>query len=273
MVSLPFSEHCEPLVNSPEELDFLLNCLQAEMQHEDWKYLEIRPAANSWREEGGFTPAGSFCYHWLDLRPDLGEIFRGLHKDSVQRRIRRAERSGLVCHCGRSDKLLKDFYKVQLPTRRRHHLPPQPFAWFQSLIASMGNSLEVRVAYQQSVPIAAILTLRFRDVVYYKYNCSDLKFKNLGATSLLLWEAIKSSKMAGAQKFDLGRSQLENKGLISFKEHWTKHSSRISYWRYPASGFALEVEQWKLGLAKRIFACMPGRLLALTGRLVYRHIG
>jgi lipid II:glycine glycyltransferase (peptidoglycan interpeptide bridge formation enzyme) len=276
MVSLPFSDYCEPLIDSPEELAFLVSYLQAEMEHQEWKYLEVRPA------NGGFNPNGKgvgfhaskLCYlHRLGLQPNVEDIFRSLHKNSVQRRIRRAEKAGLVIECGRSDKLLRDFYSLLLLTRSRHHLPPQPYLWFSNLIESMGDSLTIRVAYKDQVPIAAVVSLRFRDVAYYKYGCSSVKFKNLGAMALLLWRTIRDSKTDGAVEFDLGRSEVENKGLTAFKDRWTQERTEIVYWRYPATDPLALTEGWKLKVVKHFFACVPHRFLELTGKLVYRHIG
>jgi hypothetical protein len=276
MVSLPFSDYCDPLVNSPDELNFLLDCMRAEMQHRGWKYLEFRPASGSFnpsRVEGDFRPA-KICYlHQLDLRPTLEEIFQSLLNSSAQHHIRRAERSSLVCECGTSNKLLKDFYRLLILTRRPHDLPPQPYNWFRNLVDCMGDSLEIRVAYQEKVPTDAVLTLRFRNVVYYKFGCSDRKFKELGATVLLLWRAIQDSKATGAEVFDLGRSDADNNGLIAFNDHWEEGRTEMVYWRYPApDSFGSGEGRW-LKAAKQIFACMPHRLLAMTGKLIYRHIG
>jgi len=275
MVSLPFSDHCEPLFDSETDLDFVVQCLQADLQHRDWKYIEVRPVSNSFCEKGkniGFRPAQQYCLHCLDLRPDLCRILRGLHMDSVQRRIRRAERAGVIHESGRSAKLLKDFYDLLVLTRGRHHLPPQPYLWFRNLVDCMKEALEIRLAYKAGIPIAAVLTLRFRNTVYYKYGCLDAKFKHLGGMPFLLWKTIEESKAAGAEEFDLGRSESDNKGLISFKNHWTQGMTRLAYWRFPAAESVFE-EGWKLNIVKYVFACMPDRLLAATGRLIYRHIG
>jgi hypothetical protein len=276
MVSLPFSDHCEPLADTAEELDFLAKCLLADMEHRDWTYMEIRPINGRFDnsgQEAGFRPANSYYLHRLNLRPSLDEIFQSLHKNSVQRRIQRAERAGIVYKCGRSEELLRDFYNLLVLTRGRHHLPPQPYVWFRNLIACMGEALEMRLAYQGTTPIAAVLTLRFRKTVYYKYGCSDAMYHKLGAMSALLWRTIQESKAAGSEDFDLGRSDCENQGLIAFKDHWTGGHTRLVYWRYPPPSHPSTSEGWKLRMVKRAFACMPNRLLAVTGRFIYRHIG
>jgi hypothetical protein len=274
MVSLPFSDHCEPLVDSGDEFDFLLHCLQAEMEHRDWKYLEVRPVNGQFERKGklaGFRQANTYYLHRVDLRPSLEKIFKSLHKDSAQRRIRRSERAGIDYQCGRSEELLKDFYKLLVLTRRRHHLPPQPYVWFRNLLKCMGEALDIRLAYKDALPIAALLTLRFRNTTYYKYGCSNAKFHNLGAMPALLWRTIQEAKAAGSDELELGRSECENKGLITFKDHWAQEHAPLVYWRYPSSSPLSLMEGWKLRMVKRAFACMPNRVLTMTGRLIYRH--
>jgi len=276
MVSLPFSDHCEPLFDSVRDLHFVMEYLQADLQHRDWKYIEVRPVDGSFCPEGeqiGFRPAKRYCLHRLDLRPDLSQLFRSLHRDSAQRRIRRAERAGIVHERGRSIRLIKDFYDLLVLTRGRHHLPPQPYLWFRNLADCMNDALEIRLAYKAQIPIAAILTLRFRNTAYYKYGCSDAKFKHLGGMPFLLWKTIEESKAAGAEEFDLGRSENDNKGLIEFKNRWAQGPTKLVYWRFPAPDTLALKETRKLNMVKRILACVPDGLLAATGRLLYRHIG
>jgi hypothetical protein len=276
LVSLPFSDHCEPLFGSSEELDVFVGRLQAEVKTQALKYLEVRPIKGSFYRSGGlpgFRPARRYHLHVIDLRPDLLQIRQGFHKGSVLRRIRRAEHAGLVEKTGRSEDLLNDFYTLLVVTRARHDLPPQPFEWFRNLIDCLGEALEIRLAYKDETPVAAILTLRFKDVALYKYGCSDTRYKNLGAMPLLLWRAIEHAKSTSAQEFSLGRSDESNTGLVAFKDHWTTQSKPIVYWRYPGPASLPSRENWRISMVKRVFALMPNRVLAATGRLIYRHIG
>lgn len=276
LVSLPFSDHCEPLFESPVELDLFIGRLQEEVKTQTLKYLEVRPINGSFNRnvgQSGFRPARRYYLHVVDLRPGLQQIRQGFHKDSVLRRIQRAERAELVEQSGGSESLLNDFYNLLVLTRARHDLPPQPYAWFRNLIDCMGDALEIRVAYKDKLPVAAILTLRFKDVALYKYGCSDTKYKNLGAMPLLLWRAIEHAKSTGAQEFSLGRSDEYNAGLIAFKNRWTQHTTSLVYWRNPGPASLKSIEDWRVSMAKRVFAIMPRRALALTGRLIYRHIG
>lgn len=276
LVSLPFSDHCEPLCESTEELDFLICYLLTAFERQQWKYLEIRPVSGQFdavNNKHGFSGASNYFLHTFSLRPDLDRLFASFDKDCVQRRVRRAERAGLVERCGRSEDLLKVFYSLFVETRRRHRLPPIPYAWFRNLIACQREALAIRLAYKEATPLAGILTLRFRDTVLYKYSCSDARFNQYGATPWLLWRAIAAAKSNGATMFDLGRTEEDNAGLLAFKNHWAPSPNRVVYWKFPDTPSLDSAGGWKLKVAKRFFAHMPNPLLRLSGRLLYRHIG
>src|SRR5712691_4915854 len=53
LVSVPFSDHCEPLVDRPEDLECLVHSLKRDRPKEGWKYVEIRP-----RTAWAVSPAG-----------------------------------------------------------------------------------------------------------------------------------------------------------------------------------------------------------------------
>jgi len=276
IVSLPFSDHCDPLINSIEEWDSVIASLQSEATERNWKYIEIRPLNTALLHEGdrtGFRLAKQYYIHCLDLRPDLAQIRRGFDKDSILRRIRRAERAGLREKCGRSEDLLRDFYDLLVLTRIRHSLPPQPYRWFANLIGCLDDRVEIRLAYKDETPIAAILNLRFKDRIYYKYGCLDSRYKRYGGMALLLWKAIEEAKATGATEFDLGRSDQDNPGLIIFKNHWGAAPKLLDYWRLSRSASLKPIEERGAGIIKRVVSFMPRCLLTAAGRLLYRHIG
>jgi hypothetical protein len=275
MVSLPFSDHCEPLCDSAE-FETLVHYLQSALDHQDWKYLEIRLVdgrLSHGPESVGFRVKDKHLLHRLNLQSSRKDLFESFHKDSVQRRVRRAERAGIVEEVGRSERLLKDFYGLCLLTRQRQNLPPQPYKWFQNVVECMGERLEIRAAYKDDIPVASILTLRFRDTVYFKYGCSNSQFHHLGATPFLLWRAICEAKSNGATGFDFGRTEIGNAGLIAFKNKWAPEPQSLTYWKFPGSLADSVRFDWKLKVLKRAFSLMPSRLLTATGRLLYPHIG
>ena len=273
LVSLPFSDHSTPLVEHSEQLDSLLFCLREKLRRKKWSYIEIRPADST---SGGCTAFGesqAFCLHKLDLRPGLDDIFRNFHKDCVQRKIRRAAREGLTCEEGRSDSLVDTFYQLLLTTRRKHGLPAQPVEWFRNLIACVGDKAKIRVASKDGRPIASIFTLCHKQVLIYKYGCSDRRFSNMGGTQLLLWNAIREAKMSRLSEFDLGRSDRDNPGLLVFKDRWGAARTPLTYLRYPVRDPSHILGGTQARIGKYVWSHAPVSVLALAGRVLYKYIG
>jgi hypothetical protein len=272
MVSVPFADHCEPLLESNNDGKELMDFLRFSIETNKWKYIEIRPRRSTLLPQVSSQEKGSsFCFHVIDLDASVESLFHKLHKSSIQRMIRRAGREKLACEKGRSEALLRKFYGLMLKTRRRHKLPPQPISWFRNLIACLGNQLNIRVASKNGEPFASMLTLSYRGTLVYKYGCSDELYHNLGPVPFLFWDAIREAKENGLQEFDLGRSDLANPGLINFKTRLGARASTLEYVRFSAAHSA--VEDRGTHLAKRLFACMPDGLLTTAGRVLYRHIG
>jgi Acetyltransferase (GNAT) domain len=273
LVSLPFSDHCAPLVEDPARLAALCEVLRGRRRSEGWRYIEIRPRVCQEDTVGGLMRSHVFFLHTLDLRPSLDDLFRSFHRDSVQRRIRRAERAGLTYEVGRTERHLQALYELLALTRRRHRLPPQPLHWFRNLAASLGAALTVRLVSIDGRPIAATVTLRFGRSVVYKYGGSDARFHHLGGMPLLMWRTIQEAKADGALELDLGRTDREDTGLITFKEHWGAVPSSLAYFRWPASPRKRRLPGLGRRLAGQVLTHLPDALLRATGERLYRHVG
>lgn len=273
LVSLPFSDHCAPLVKNTAQLTCLLNSLQSELENGKWDYIEIRADSLHVSSLMSLEKAQTFCFHKLDLRPDLDELFAGFHKDCVQRKIQRAEREGLIGEEGRDESQLRKFYHLLLLTRRRHGLAPQPIRWFRNLIACLGDSVNIRVASKDGRPVASILTLRHKQTMVYKYGCSDDRFNNLGGTQLLMWQAIQEAKTRHLEEFDMGRSDHDKPGLIAFKDRWGATRSTMFYLRYPLPTPQIIGGTLPGNLARYVLAHTPDSLLAATGSMLYKYMG
>jgi CelD/BcsL family acetyltransferase involved in cellulose biosynthesis len=272
LVSLPFSDHCEPLVDRTSDFHALSAHVIHIVDQQHWGYLEIRPIREIPELPRRFGISHNYFFHLLDLRPSEEALFRSFHKDSVQRRIRRAEGQSLQYEEGTSETLLKQFYKLLIITRRRHRLPPQPLKWFRNLVATFGSDSKIRVALKAGTPIASIFTINHKKTMVYKYGCSDHRFNNLGGTPFLFWHAIQDAKASGFEQLDMGRSDTDNPGLVAFKERWGAERSALKYWRYPATTATEEPER-AIRYAKRIIAIAPDISLVMLGNLLYRHIG
>jgi CelD/BcsL family acetyltransferase involved in cellulose biosynthesis len=273
LVSLPFADHCEPLSGNSFDRQLLADGLVEECARQHCKYLEFRPLPSSANPGNEFQSGESFYFHELDLSPTIEQLFKGLHKDSIQRKIRRAEKEQLTYEVGRTNEFIDTVYNLLLITRRRHHLPPQPKTWFRNLARNMGEALHIRVARKNGAPVATLLTLRHRGNVIYKYGCSDGAFHQLGGMPFLFWKLIEESKASGAERIDFGRSEMENEGLVAFKDKFGTTKKTLTYFRHP-QGKKRNASSWgDSGFARRVFSVLPDGVLSAAGKILYRHIG
>ena len=277
LVSLPFSDHCAVLADSAAEQEELLAHVCERAASEGYTHVEVRPITTS--EDARFAAANlqmseTFCLHTLSLQPAAGELFHNLHASCIQRKVQRAKRESLVYESGRSEDLLRKFYRLLMRTRRRHCLPPQPLQWFRNLGDAMADRLTIRLVSKDQCPVAAILTLSHKTTITFKYGCSDERFHSLGGTPFLFWKAIQEGKEQGMRELDLGRSELTHAGLIQFKDRLGAVQTTLRYWRYPNGRPAHSTRTgWQIQVAKGLISRLPDPILAASGRMLYRHVG
>jgi hypothetical protein len=274
LVSLPFSDHCEPLVDSVEQLHALLKPAQQELREAKIKYIDVRPLSLSYCE--GLENAESYYLHVLDLRPGEEALFKKFHGDSIRRKIQRADREKLTLEVGASETLLEEFYNLHVITRQRQEMPPHPKFWFRKILASLGEDAKIRVARKDGVAIASIFTLAHKQKMVYKYGCSDHHSHNLGGMQFLFWHLIRESKERGFVELDFGRSEISNGGLITFKDRWGGNRQTITYLRHPPRqppAGTLSSPSPLMTLGKKAFAHFPQSLLRIVGNLLYPHVG
>ena len=276
LVSLPFSDHCEPLVDTEEDMEALSAMLDQDVRRCQLRYVELRPLTDFDLATSLRRTTLKYSFHRLDLSPGLPTIFRNLHKSSIQRKIRRAEREGLKYLEGSNEALLKDFYRLFALTRKRHRVPPPPRKWFGNLMEAFGNKLKIRVVFKNDRPVAAMITIHHKDTMFYKYGCSDAAYNNLGSMPSLYWRAIDDAKKMNCRFFDLGRTDADQLGLITFKNRWGATESPLNYCRY---GFAnesthsldLNNSSWMSNAARYVLGQLPAGVLSVAGRILYKH--
>jgi len=272
LVSLPFSDHCEPLVEGVDKLNELLAPALQELHDGKIKYIDIRPLSLVFND--GTEGAESYFLHLLDLRPTLDELYKKLHGDSIRRKIQRAEREKLTLEVGSSEELLAEFYKLHVITRQRQQLPPHPLKWFRNVLTCFGAAAQIRTARKDGSAIASIFTLAHKQKMVYKYGCSDAHAHNLGGMQFLFWNLIRHSKENGFVELDFGRSECANTGLVTFKDRWGTKRQLITYLRYPPRPLSAKQDpSMVMKLGKKVFSHCPQGVLRLAGNLLYPHVG
>ena len=215
-VCLPFSDHCGVLgLDATAGLPQALDRLRA---GHGVRRLEIRGAL-----DGPNVVDSGARSHVLRLTPDQDEVFARLHKNQVQRNIKRAQREGVTVRITTAERDLVDvFFGLHLRTRRRLGVPVQPRRYFRLLwrrVVSQGLGL-VLVASLDDVPVAAAVFLTFNGTMVYKYGASDAAAWAARPNHLLFWDAIRWACDHGYDRFDFGRTDAGDESLRLFKSRW-----------------------------------------------------
>ena len=150
---------------------------------------------------------------------------------------------------------------------------PQPRAWFRNLADCMGDKMQVRLARKNGISIATMLTLQRRSGMVYKYGCSDEQFHNFGAMPFLFWKLIEESKASDLNEIDFGRSDLDNEGLITFKDRFGTTRKRLTYVQYPQAKKGEGMSRWDKPAFRRVLQILPDAVLPMASGLLYKHIG
>ncbi|HMU42079.1 MAG TPA: peptidoglycan bridge formation glycyltransferase FemA/FemB family protein [Ignavibacteriaceae bacterium] len=271
-VCLPFSDYCEPLIADQTAFDNCFNKLLQQGEKAKWKYLEIKGGAEFLYQN---QPAAIDYGHLLYLNSDEQKLFSSF-SSNTKRNIKKSLSEGLKVEISSTQKALNDYYHLNLITRKRHGLPPQPYKFFQNLfdkIIKTGRGNICLVSHDKQI-IAGAIYLHFGKKVLYKYGASDLSFQNLRANNLVMWEAIRHYAALGYEEFYFGKTEPENDGLRRFKNGWNTIEYEIKTYRYDfrKKNFVKLITKTH-GEHNKYFAALPIPVLKVIGKIAYRHIG
>lgn len=270
-VSLPFSDTCVPLARLTNEADTLPNIL-ATQGFKGFSY-EIRglSASHPWVNVSCFQ-------EWtLDLNRPRAALQRAL-ETNFKRNLKQSSTQSVELERGASIGLLKRFYALQLETRRRLGLPPQPWRFFRMVheVFTRNGQLEIWIAHAKGKDEAAAVFLRDKGTIYFKWGARRTVSAQApsGANHLLLWSAVET--FAGqADILDLGRTDSRNEGLNRFKRGLGGRSRPLPYAFYPRvrGEPSSEVLHGRRALLASLWRRFPLPVTQLVGAAIYRYLG
>lgn len=275
MVSMPFTDYCGPLsTNANDELELLRYAI--DIFDGQVKYIEIR---SQLANPDMYQSDNLFKLHVLELCPDQNEILENIDKKTIQYSIRKASKAGVEIREENSLWGIREFYRLNKMTRKKHGIPHQPLRYFENLFQNMfsNDNAFLLLAFSDSHIIAGGLFLKLNKTIYYKYNASDQAWlSEKRPNHLLTWHAIEKACREDYRYFDFGRTDAGNGGLIRYKEMWGAKPSDLPYYFYPkATGFNCEkgIRGLCLDNAKKIWQKLPDRLIDLISSRIFRHLG
>ncbi|HLX37155.1 MAG TPA: GNAT family N-acetyltransferase, partial [Candidatus Binataceae bacterium] len=225
LLALPFSDCAEPLaIDEGARADFMRELVSSN----PGVSIEVRGIAGPppWRNVDCFE-------HWtLDLRRPYSEISAKFNR-TVKAGVKRAVRDHLQIDRGTGIDYLTRFYNLQLETRRRLGVPPQPFRFFATVHEKFarGDNCEIWFARQAGRDHAGLVMLRGGDVVCYKWG-ARIENGHPGANHFLVASVIEAYAEKAAS-MDLGRCDIRNQGLVRSKIDLGCESRALPYAFFP----------------------------------------
>jgi CelD/BcsL family acetyltransferase involved in cellulose biosynthesis len=274
IVTLPFSDYCDPLVDDARAWAALMadhlghdrpvtmRCLHSDLPLGDARFSVVKRAK----------------WHGLDLRPDLDALWCRFH-ESTRRAIRKSQRDGVVVRVARTPEEVRAFYDMHLAVRKhKYRMLAQPYRLFENIwrhFVEQGAGFLLLARHRDQI-IAGVMFLKWKDTLYYKFNASASAALEHRPNDLILWESIRRARESGCTALDCGLSDWDQDGLIRFKRKFGTVEKTISFLRHsparPARGEEQSIRDLLSALTQLfVDRTVPDAVTERAGECLYRY--
>lgn len=273
LVSLPFSDYCEPLYNSIDEAELLKDTIFNYCNSNKLRFIEFRTSETKFPfETENFR---TDLRHILDISKEETQLYKKF-SDNTKRNIKSALKDQINIIKDNSFEAINSFYHLQCITRKRHGLPPQPKLFFEKIFEHIisDNKGDIIFAKMNNKILAGLMFFKIGSKVLYKFGASLTESLPKGINHLLMWEGIKLYNNSGFKEFDFGRTETSHEGLRRFKLGFGADERMIFTTRYDIkSKTFLPSETNTSGIHNKIFSKLPLPVLRFIGETVYKQMG
>ncbi len=158
----------------------------------------------------------------LDLTKSEEDLLAQMHP-KTRYNIKVAQKHNVHIVEDNSGEAFETYWKLMEETINRQHFFAHTRDYHWKMFSTLRPSPELRtsnhepnrlqahmfIAYyspppdQRPLPLAAWILFTFHDTLYYPYGASSTEYRNVMASNLMMWEAIKFGKKLGLKKFDM----------------------------------------------------------------------
>ncbi len=140
----------------------------------------------------------------LDLTPTEEDLLKNMHQ-KTRYNTRLAEKRGVTVEERTDDKGFEIFLKLHFETTKRQNFQSHNEHYHRQVWKTLrdANMARVVIGFYQDEPLSAWMLFNFKDTLYYPYGASSNLHKEVMASNLVAWEAIKVGKRLGLTKFDM----------------------------------------------------------------------
>jgi CelD/BcsL family acetyltransferase involved in cellulose biosynthesis len=275
LVSIPYATICDPLVSGIQDASVLLDAADALRRNRNSSFLEVRTFNTAPLLHKRLSGCIFHKCHEIPLSEDPARVEKTF-RANIRQRIRKTAKGTLRLRVGTSREDICSLYRLNLKTRKRLGLPPQPFSFFEALreIFAPEGKVEILSAERNGKAIAAVLLYKYKDRVSAEFTATDWTQIQFHPVHFLYWEAIRRACAEGFRVFDLGRTDPDNEGLLHFKDSWGTRIVNLSSFYYPRlRSNSRKREVMRSPIVHKIFRTAPALATVLMGKFCYAHMG
>jgi CelD/BcsL family acetyltransferase involved in cellulose biosynthesis len=271
LVAVPFCDLCGPIVAddaSPEAGYELLATISAQRRRTGL-FLEIHEQVAGLE---GASSSQRFVHHIINLADDPAAVEAGFTKSQVRQGARKASRLGLRVERRTDARALDAFYRLHVATRRNQGVPVQPRRFIRRFtrLFERGLGHVALVVEDSGPPISAAVFMTFNGTLTYKYGASARTELRKRPNNLLFLDAIHWGCAQGLSRLDMGRTDLDNKGLRDFKLSWGAVEREVSY-TWVSDGPPRRDGKAPPAIVGAVIRRSPSFVGRAVGELFYRH--
>ena len=144
-------------------------------------------------------------YNFLvDLTQSEENLLSKMHQ-KTRYNIKLAQKKGVKVDDSTADSDFKTYLKLYFETTKRQKYFGHSPAYHQKVWETLkpAKMARVLIAQYQKKPLVAWMLLNFGDTLYYPYGGSSLEHKEVMASNLVAWEAIRMGKKLNFKTFDM----------------------------------------------------------------------
>lgn len=226
---LPFSDFVSPLLCDGAQWETLIDPILQIGRPLVFQTTAGSPAADDER----FVLDGESVRHSVPLDADLEELMARFSQHH-RRLVRKSAKNGLVFRQAESISDLRAFYELHLGVRKhKYGMLAQPYhlfeaLWERFLSEDLGGLV---LGFDGSAVVGGCLLLEAGDTLYYKYAASHPDYRSLGVSHGAVVAAMKVGLEKGLAELDLGRSDLDQPGLVDFKRRFGANATGLQRFR------------------------------------------
>jgi CelD/BcsL family acetyltransferase involved in cellulose biosynthesis len=274
MLSLPFCDYLDPIVDSDEQWHELVDPLVARGLRFQIRVIDAEPPRNDPR----FVEVDEMAWHVTNLEKSEDELFASWSQRARQN-VRSARKREVTTRFGSDLEDVRLFHDLHRSTRKnKHRLLAQPFSFFENIWKqfSPDDGIVVGLAEHEGDVIAGSFYLLWGGVWYYKFSASIFERSTVRPNELLAWDSMCLANARGCRRYDWGVSDVDPPGLVEYKRKLGTVERPVFVLRHTPDGYANPAAAEAMPVLGELTSLLtrddvPDDVTQRAGEILYRY--